>query len=139
MTEPSRTRYCEKLKMGSLITKYEPVQNFDRITGERTDASFIPPEVWLGKAATGARFRTAQMLKAHGLESTRQQFLLDAQATSQAVAKLAADIQRWAESGWLCEMRRVIEKRTARNEHHMAELAAAGEVLGQAVNSVAER
>ena len=123
--------------MESLITKYEPARNFDRITGERTDASFIPPQVWLGKAATGARFRTAQMLKSQGLEATRQQFLRDVQATSQAVAKLAADIQRWAESGWLCEMRRVIAKRTARNEHHMAELAAAGEVLGQAVNSAA--
>jgi hypothetical protein len=115
--------------MESIITDYEPVKNYDRITGERTAASFIRPEVWMCKAATGARGRTARLVKSHGFEATHEQFLRDVQATGQAIAELAADIQRWADRGWLGDMRKTIERRTARNEHHLAQLKAAAEVL----------
>ena len=70
------------------------------------------------------------MLKTHGFAATRQQFIRDVQATGQAVAKLAADMQQWAQRGLLCDWRRIIERRAARNEHHMAELNAAAEALG---------
>jgi hypothetical protein len=113
----------------SVITDFEPVRKYDRWTLERTAESFEPPEVRLRRAQTRTRGRVARLLKSHGLEATRQQFLRDAEATSHALSKLATDIQRWAELGWLGDMRSTIERRTARNVHHMAELNAATQVL----------
>jgi hypothetical protein len=116
--------------MASLITKYEPVQKRDRITGERTAASRVRPSVRKRMAANAARSRTERLVKMHGLEATRQQFLHDAAAVARGVRKLTDDIQKWADRGWLGDMRKTIEKRTAANQHHMAELIAAAEVLG---------
>jgi hypothetical protein len=116
--------------MEAIITDYEPVQKYDWWTLERTAESFEPPEVRLRRAQTRTRGRVARLLKTHGPAATRQQFLRDVQATGQAIAKLAADMQQWAQRGLLCDWRRIIERRAARNEHHMAELNAAAEALG---------